>query len=101
MHESVNEPLEFIGQQEIVDRLTKLIEEARTSVVLVSPYVTLDKLRNLVRVISAATKRGTAVSLVVREPDPSTRYKESSVAQLSELVATGLKLYAVRDLHAK
>src|SRR5258706_8822246 len=93
--------LEFIDGTETQRRLSRLIEEAAKAVFLVSPYVSLDKLRTLTRSIQVATKRGVPVTLVVRAPDKATRHSATCVATLSELVASGLKLYALQDLHAK
>lgn len=98
---STADKLEVIGQPETLRRLVRLIDEAAKRVWLVSPYTSLDKLRNLTRSIQAAGKKGVVVSLVVREPDKSTRHTDQAVAALRDLVASGLKLYSLRDLHAK
>src|SRR5258706_3125854 len=93
--------LEFIDGTETQRRLSRLIEEAAKAVFLVSPYVSLDKLRTLTRSIQVATKRGVPVTLVVRAPDKATRHSATCVATLSELVASGLKLYALQDLQSR
>lgn len=101
MDKTAGEALEFIDQHETVRRLVRLIDEAPRRATLVSPYIGIEKLRNLTRAIHAACKRGVTVSLVVRAPDKSTKHKEPCIDELRGLVDAGLKLYALRDLHAK
>lgn len=93
--------IEFIDHSETVRRIQWLIDEAATSVVLASPYISFGRLRNISRSITSATKRKVGVSLIVRAPDANTRHKDTCVEELRPLVEGGLKLYTVRDLHAK
>ncbi len=93
--------LEVLSQPETLLRLSRLIDEATKRVRLVSPYTSLDRLRNITRSIRAALKRGVSVSLVVREPDKSTRHSQETAVAIQELVDSGLKLFSVKDLHAK
>lgn len=93
--------LEILDQPETVLRLVQLVEEARTRLRLVSPYTSLDRLRNLTRSIRAALKRQVSVNLVVREPDLSTRHTAANVEAIQELVTAGAKLFSAKDLHAK
>lgn len=84
-----------------VHRLSELIVGAQKHLILVSPYVQLDGYRTLTRDLKAALKRSVQIRLVVRSRDNSTRQDVTASADISELRSLGLKLYEVKDLHAK
>ena len=87
--------------QDVVHRVSELIQSAEKHVSLVSPYVDLDGLRLLATEISSALKRHVQVQLVVRSRDGSNKRDVTSSAVTKELCELGLKLREVRDLHAK
>lgn len=86
---------------ETVQRLLTLIEEAKKTLFLVSPYFSMEKQRNVLRSIEAALRRGVTVTLVMRKPDKATSASTMAVETLESLVKAGLRLYCVPDLHAK
>lgn len=80
----------------------RIIEEAERELVLVSPYVSLDKLRSQVRAIQGALHRKVRVELFVREKDVSTGQTDPLAANaMQELRAAGMKVHLLKDLHAK
>jgi len=84
-----------------VQRISELIAGSQKHLILVSPYVQLDNYRALTRPLKDALKRNVQVRLVVRSRDGSTRQDVTESSELTELRALGLKLYEVKDLHAK
>lgn len=85
-----------------VSRLYRLISEAERYLYLVSPYVSLDKLRTLVRHVQVALSRGVKVKLVIREKDVSTGSNDVLASEsLPPLWDAGLEAFVVKDLHAK
>ncbi|RKH06853.1 hypothetical protein D7V97_22070 [Corallococcus sp. CA053C] len=96
------QPLEFLGKSDTVRRLHGILDEARKSVVLISPYVSIDKLRDLERKIRQTLDRKVEVTLVIRAEDESTRGPSiQGQESLTKLLEAGLKLACVKDLHAK
>jgi hypothetical protein len=94
--------IEIINQNETVSRLYRLISEAERYLYLVSPYVSLDKLRSLVRHVQGALSRGVKVKLVVRQKDFSTGNNDVLASEsLPALRDAGLEVFVVKDLHAK
>lgn len=83
---------------EIAQAVGKLILDAQREVWLVSPYVSLAELAWLKRNLLGALRQGLAVHLVVRENGAKV---EQVVADSTDLVAEGLDLRRVPDLHAK
>lgn len=85
-----------------VQQLSELIVGAQKHLVLVSPYVQLDGYRTLLRDLKNALKRNVQVRLVVRSKDFSTKQQDvAASADINELRSMGLKLFEVKDLHAK
>lgn len=94
--------IEIINQTETVNRLHRLISDAERYIYLVSPYVSLDKLRALVRHVQGALSRRVKVKLVIREKDFSTGNTDVLASEsLPSLLEGGLELFTVKDLHAK
>ncbi len=96
------EPLEFLGKSDTVRRLQGLIDEARQHVTLISPYVSIEKLRDVERKLRQALDRGVEVTLVMRAEDEHTRGpSRQGLELLDSLNKAGMRLVHVRDLHAK
>ncbi len=97
-----NDSLEFMGKSDTVRRLQGLIDEAKEQVTLISPYVSIEKLRDLERKIRNALDRKVEVTLVMRAEDAHTRAPSGQGLEiLASLVNAGMRLFQVRDLHAK
>ncbi len=73
--------------------IEKVIRGARESIVLISPYLKVQKL--YLDELKAAAKRGIAVAVVFREDEA----KQDQVDALLEV--KGIKLYQLPELHAK
>lgn len=96
------EGLSVLGKSETVRHLYRLLEEAREFVTLVSPYLSIEKLRDLERNIQSALKRKVKVVLFTRARDAHTAGpSQTGLQKLEALVQQGLKLHEVPDLHAK
>jgi len=93
--------VEVLDQGKIRERIEALPREAEKYVVLVSPYLAMDKLRTLTRDIRQALKRGVKIRIVFREKDNSTSGDPLASAEIRSLMTDGLELYMVKDLHAK
>ncbi|WP_158625098.1 phospholipase D-like domain-containing protein [Corallococcus terminator] len=92
----------ILNPSDIQTHLFRLIDEAERRIVLVSPYVRIDKLRNLVRYIQSALKRKVQVSLFVRVKDFSTGNEDVMASEaLAQLRQDGLDVQELKDLHAK
>ncbi|HLL55892.1 MAG TPA: phospholipase D-like domain-containing protein, partial [Myxococcaceae bacterium] len=85
----------------IFSQLVTLIRDAEEAVVLISPYVSISKLRDLIREIQVARQRKIEVTLFIRAEDGSTRVSETNAASLVELSRLGVEVRQVQDLHAK
>ncbi|MCP3097898.1 phospholipase D-like domain-containing protein [Myxococcus sp. K15C18031901] len=92
----------ILGHRETVSQLHRLIEEAERQLVLVSPYLSIDKLRSLVRALHGALARKVEVKLVLRAKDVSTGTGEPLASEaLQGLRAAGMEVRLLADLHAK
>ena len=92
----------ILGSSDTQAHLTRIITEAERHLVLVSPYVRFDKLRNLARHVQSALAKGVSVTLVLREKDFSTGKEEPLESEeLNRLRSAGLKVFVLKDLHAK
>jgi len=90
----------LLETREIERDLSSLLLEAQEGeqVWLISPYVTMDKLSSLKRIISDVAARGVEINFVVRdEPEQITPAQK----HLADAIENGLKLYAFQRLHAK
>jgi phosphatidylserine/phosphatidylglycerophosphate/cardiolipin synthase-like enzyme len=94
--------IEIINQSDTVNRLNRLINEAQRKLLLVSPYVSLDKLRTLVRHLHNALGRGVKVQLIIRAKDVSTGNSDPLASEaIQGLCEKGMELCLLKDLHAK
>ncbi|NVI98597.1 hypothetical protein HV824_10755 [Myxococcus sp. AM009] len=94
--------IEILNHTQTVANLMRLITEAERELLLVSPYVSLDKLRAPVRAIQGALHRKVRVELIIREKDFSTRQADPFAAkEMQELRAAGMQVHLLKDLHAK
>src|SRR3954469_12886779 len=93
--------MEILDKRETVSRLYELIDQAERRLLLISPYVSLDKLRDLYRALDGALdKRTVKVTLVGRDcPDEGNFVMKSDL--LPKLQAKGLEVRLLKDLHAK
>jgi hypothetical protein len=99
---SRQEGLEILGKSQTVHRLYSLLDGAEKFVILVSPYLSIEKLRDLERNIQSALKRKVTVTLVTRARDAHTAGPSpTGLVMLQALAQMGLRLYEVPDLHAK
>ncbi|WP_044891101.1 phospholipase D-like domain-containing protein [Myxococcus hansupus] len=97
-----NDPLEFLGKSDTVHRLQGLIDDAKKQVTLISPYVSIEKLRDLERKIRNALDRKVDVTLIMRAEDAHTRAPTGQGKEiLLSLMSEGMRLAHVSDLHAK
>ncbi len=92
-----------MGKMHTILRLHEILDEAQKWVTLVSPYLAIEKLRDIERKIRNALGRKVTVTLVIRARDEHSRSGPSAVGleMLRRLIDLGLKVYEVRDLHAK
>ncbi len=94
--------IEILNHTKTVERLHQLIQHAERHLVLVSPYVSIDKLRALVRELQAALARKVQVKLVLREKDVSTGQSDPLASEaLQALRTAGMEVRLLKDLHAK
>lgn len=94
--------IEITNQYETVSQLYRLVSEAQRHLFLVSPYVSLDKLRTLVRHLQAALARGVKVKLVIRDKDVSTGNSDALASEsIRPLRDAGMEIFVLKDLHAK
>jgi len=96
------EELEFLGKSHTVHNLYRLLADAEKFVILVSPYLSIEKLRDLERNIQGALKRKVSVTLMTRARDAHTSgASPGGLLRLQALTQQGLRLFEVPDLHAK
>ncbi|MCP3141435.1 phospholipase D-like domain-containing protein [Pyxidicoccus xibeiensis] len=96
------EGFELLDKTQTVSRLYQLLDEAQKFVFLVTPYLSIEKLRDVERKLRSALNRKVSVVLIIRAEDASTRRpSEAGVEMLRNLVQAGLALGTVPDLHAK
>lgn len=96
------EGVEVVGKLQTILRLHTLLDEAQRWVTLVSPYLAIEKLRDIERKVRGALNRKVAVTLVIRARDPYTSALSAAGGEmLQRLTEQGLKVFEVRDLHAK
>jgi hypothetical protein len=95
--------VEVVGKMHTILRLHDILDEAQKWVTLVSPYLAIEKLRDIERKIRNALSRKVTVTLVIRARDEHSRSGPSvaGLEMLRRLIDQGLKVYEVRDLHAK
>lgn len=96
------EAIEVVDKVHTILRLHKLLDDTQRWVTLVSPYLAIEKLRDVERKIRSALNRKVAVSLVIRARDKhSSAPSAAGLEMLRRLIEQGLKVYEVPDLHAK
>jgi phosphatidylserine/phosphatidylglycerophosphate/cardiolipin synthase-like enzyme len=94
--------IEILNQSGTRERLETLINQAERYIFLVSPYVTLDKLRSLVRSLQGALARKVKVKLVFRERDASSSGNDVLASETVRMLReAGMELRVLKDLHAK
>lgn len=84
--------MKFIPPLEISSKIMTLIEEAKTELVLVSPYVEVSKWDKLKKCIERAINRGVKLTFIARK---------NAKQDLTYLEQTGVKLILIDNLHAK
>ena len=82
----------FIPPMEIATRIMTLIDNAKTELILVSPYISIDKWAKFKRCLQRASDRGVDITIYARE---------NASQNLETIKSFKLSLYLVKDLHAK
>lgn len=102
IHSGVALPVNFtlLNSEETIARLVAIIRDAKESVVLISPYVTMGAEDRVGRAVREALARGVKVVLVTREDD-QTPLTERTAEILLPLIRQGLSWGTVPGLHAK
>jgi hypothetical protein len=82
----------FIPPMEIATRIMTLIDNAKTSLVLVSPYISIDKWDKFKKCLQRAVDRGVIITIYARE---------NADQNLNCIRFFNVNLVLVKDLHAK
>lgn len=82
----------FIPPMEIATRIMTLIDNAKISLILVSPYISIDKWDKFKRCLQRAVDRGVIITIYARE---------NADQNLDSIKAFSINLILVKDLHAK
>lgn len=82
----------FIPPMEIATRIMTLIDNAKTELILISPYISIDKWDKFKKCLQRAIDRGVAITIYARE---------NAEQNLETIRSLNLELVLVRDLHAK
>lgn len=82
----------FIPPMEIATRIMTLIDNAKTELILVSPYISIDKWDKFKKCLQRAIDRGVAMTIYARE---------NADQNLQTIRSLNLELILVCDLHAK
>lgn len=93
--------VEILDKRETVTRLYELIEQAERRLLLISPYISLDKLRDLYRALDATLDKKTVKATLVGRDCPHEDNFIMKSDLLPTLQAKGLEVRIVKDLHAK
>lgn len=84
--------MKFIPPLEITSKILMLIEEAKTELILVSPYVKIDYWGKMKSCLERAIERGVNITFIARK---------NADQDLTYIKGLKLKLVLVNDLHAK
>lgn len=84
--------MKFIPTLEITSKMMGLIEEAKKELIIVSPYVNIQKWGKMKSCIERAIERGVAITIIARK---------NAEQDLSYFNNSKVKLVLVMDLHAK
>jgi hypothetical protein len=82
----------FIPPMEIATRIMTLIDNAKTELILVSPYIIIDKWDKFKKCLQRAVDRGVDITIYARE---------NATQNLETIKSFKVNLYLVKDLHAK
>lgn len=82
----------FIPPMEIATRVMTLIENAKTELILVSPYINIDNWTKFKKCLQRAIDRGVNITIYARE---------NASQNLDTIRVLKVNLVLVRDLHAK
>ena len=82
----------FIPPMEIATRIMTLIDNAKTELILVSPYISIDNWAKLKKCLQRAVDRGVEITIYARE---------NATQNLETIKSFNVNLYLVKDLHAK
>ncbi|MDI6049409.1 hypothetical protein QLS31_06175 [Flavobacterium sp. XS2P24] len=82
----------FIPPMEIATRIMTLIDNAKTNLVLVSPYINIDKWDKFKKCLQRAVDRGVIITIYARE---------NADQNLDLIRSFNVNLILIKDLHAK
>jgi hypothetical protein len=82
----------FIPPMEIATRIMTLIDNAKTNLVLVSPYINIDKWDKFKKCLQRAVDRGVIITIYARE---------NADQNLDPIRSFKVNLILIKDLHAK
>lgn len=82
----------FIPPMEIATRIMTLIDNAKTELILVSPYISIDNWQKFKKCLQRAVDRGVNVTIYARE---------NASQNLETIKSFRVNLYLIKDLHAK
>jgi hypothetical protein len=82
----------FIPPMEIATRIMTLIDNAKTELILVSPYISIDNWAKFKKCLQRAIDRGVNITIYARE---------NATQNLETIKSFNVNLFLVKDLHAK
>lgn len=82
----------FLPPMEIATRIMTLIDNAKTELILVSPYISIDNWQKIKKCLQRAVDRGVHITIYARE---------NATQNLDTIKSFKVNLYLVKDLHAK
>ncbi len=82
----------FIPPMEIATRIMTLIDNAKTELILVSPYISIDNWQKFKKCLQRAVDRGVNITIYARE---------NANQNLEAIKSFRVNLYLIKDLHAK
>lgn len=82
----------FIPPMEIATRIMTLIDNAKTELILVSPYISIDNWQKFKKCLQRAVDRGVDITIYARE---------NANQNLETIKSFKVNLFLVKDLHAK
>lgn len=90
--------MHVLSNSEILPAICGVIDRAKEWVALVSPYANLSRMDHVCRAMIGARQRGIFATLAIRENE---KRKAPDEEALARLVAAGIPVYLVPNLHAK
>lgn len=102
LHANIAGNSRLYNQDDFYNEFLRDLRNARSGVVIESPFITLSRFRQLLPVLKGLRSRGLAITINTRDPiEHDKQYYEQAICAVADLQGAGVRVLFTSRLHRK